>query len=445
MSMPCEMQRIMRANRRSALHQRGVLAALDLGTSKVSCAVLQFQPLERNHIVKGHGYPIAKPIFKIIGTATTRSVGVRLGEVSAIPQTGNSVRHALLAAQKLAKTPINHVAICFSGGDLRSFDLMGGVTLRGPPIAETDVAEALANCRFPETAEECEILHAHPVNFVIDNRSGISDPRGQFGRRLAVDLHLLGADRGPIENMVNCINQCGVEIAGMASSAYTSGLSTLVEDEQELGAACIDMGGGITGISVFFKKHMIHAQSIRVGGDHITSDISNAFSISTKNAERMKIKFGAVTGTYRDDREFCPFDADAGFDDGERKGVTRTELIGVIRPRIEEILEEVKAVLDSVDFSILPGGRVVFTGGSSALPGLDDVARKVFGPQVRFGQPMRLSGLPQQMAGPQFSSLIGLCLNSAEPQDEWWDFPEVSGRRRKLAFGRMVDWVKENW
>jgi hypothetical protein len=53
----------------------------------------------------------------------------------------------------------------------------------------------------------------------------------------------------------------------------------LVEDEQELGAACIDMGGGSTGLSIFIKKHMIYADSVRLGGDHVTSDISKGLQV----------------------------------------------------------------------------------------------------------------------------------------------------------------------
>ena len=445
MSLPCEMQRIMRSHRKCAVQQRKVLAAVDLGTSKIACAVLQFGQEDRTKQTGSIGHPISKPAFKVVGTATTQSLGMNLGEMAALPQACNAVRHALASAQKMAKVPINHVTACFSGGDLHSSHLSGEAILSGKPIAEQDVAEALFNCLGHAQLDGQEVLHAHPVNFSLDSRSGISDPRGQFGQSLSVDMHLVSAERVPVENVVNCINGCGVDVAGMASSAYASGLSALVEDEQELGSACIDLGGGVTGLSIFFKKHMIHAQSIRVGGDHITSDIGSAFDISMKKAERMKIKFGAATATYRDDREYCPFDAESGYDDGRRRSVTRTELIGVIRPRIEEILEEANSVLEALDFSLLPGRRIVFTGGTSLLPGLDDVARKIFGPRVRIGQPMRLPGLPQQMAGPQFASLIGLCLNSAEPQDEWWDFPQVSEGMRKRAIGRMFDWVRANW
>ena len=123
------------------------------------------------------------------------------------------------------------------------------------------------------------MLHAQPVNFALDHRSGLIDPRGQLGQSLAVDMHMLTVDSDAIQNLVRCMKRCDLELAGIASSAYVSGISALVEDEQELGAACIDMGGGSTSVSIFLKKHMIYADSVPMGGDHVTGDISMGLGI----------------------------------------------------------------------------------------------------------------------------------------------------------------------
>ena len=185
-----------------------------------------------------------------------------------------------------------------------------------------------------------------------------------------------------------------LELAGIASSAYVSGVSSLVEDEQELGAACVDMGGGSTGISIFMKKHMIYADSVRMGGDHVTSDISKGLQVPLVVAERIKTKHGGVHATGMDDREMIETGGDSGDWEKDRRQISRTELIGIMRPRVEEILEEVRARLDAAGFDSLPSQQIVLTGGASQIPGLDMLANRILGQRVRMGRPLRVQGLP---------------------------------------------------
>jgi hypothetical protein len=167
------------------------------------------------------------------------------------------------------------------------------------------------------------------------------------GSRLSVDMHLLTIEAGAIETLLHCVKRCDLELAGMASAPYVSGISSLVEDEQELGAACIDMGGGSTSLSIFMKRHMIFADTVRMGGDHVTADISHGLQIPMPHAERIKARFGGVMATGLDDREIIELQSETGDWHHDRRTVSRSELIGVMRPRIEEILEETRARLDA--------------------------------------------------------------------------------------------------
>jgi cell division protein FtsA len=218
-----------------------------------------------------------------------------------------------------------------------------------------------------------------------------------------------------------------------------------VEDEQELGAACIDMGGGSTSVSIFMKKHMIFADSVRMGGDHITSDISKGLSVPMAVAERMKTKHGGVLATSMDDREMIDMGGDSGDYEHDMRQISRTELIGIMRPRVEEILEETRACLDAAGFDSLPSRQIVLTGGSSQIPGLDDLAARILGQRVRMGRPLRVQGLPQAATGPAFSSAVGLCLFAANPQDEWWDFEALQPAYPVRSLRRAVRWFKDNW
>ncbi len=437
-------QRAMRNMRKAAI-QRGVVAVLDVGTSKIACLVLRFDGTERLHEGDGVGALAGQAGFRVIGAATTRSRGVRFGEISAMQETERAIRTALKAAQKMAQIRVDHVIACFSGALPRSYGLAGQVELEAPTVSEQDVSRVLSACDVPEYGEGREVLHAHPVNFALDHRSGLSDPRGQMGHTLATDMHMVTVDAVAVQNLAHCVKRCDLELAGLASSAYVSGVSALVEDEQELGAACIDFGGGSTGVSIFLKKHMIYTDSVRMGGDHVTGDISMGLQVAKPVAERIKTFYGGVVATGMDDREMIEIGGETGDWEHDRRNVSRAEVIGIMRPRVEEIFEEVKTRLDSAGFNRLPSQQIVLTGGASQIPGLDGLASRILGQQVRLGRPLRVHGLPQAATGPGFASAVGMCLFAANPQDEWWDFEIPVDRYPARSLRRAVKWFKDNW
>ena len=437
-------QRAMR-NMRQAAMQRGVVAILDVGSSKIACLVLRFDGPEQFGDSDGVGSMAGQSSFRVIGAATTRSRGVRFGEVDAMAETERAIRTAVQAAQKMANVRVDHVIACLSGGRPRSYGLDGQVDVMGQTVTEGDIGRVLADCEVPDIGKGREVLHAQPINFALDHRSGLADPRGQIGSVLTTDMHLMTIEDSVIENLLYCIKRCDLELAGIASSAYAAGISSLVEDEQELGAACIDMGGGSTGISIFMRKHMIYSDCVRMGGDHVTSDISMGLQVAPAMAERIKTFYGGVLATGMDDREMIEVGADTGDWERDRRTVSRAELIGIMRPRVEEILEEVRVRLDAAGFEHLPSQQIVLTGGGSQIPGLDGLATKILGQQVRLGRPLRVQGLPQAATGSAFSAAVGLSLFAAHPQDEWWDFDIPAEKYPARSFKRAVRWFRENW
>ncbi|MBV0912865.1 cell division protein FtsA [Anianabacter salinae] len=437
-------QRTMR-NMRKAAMQRGLVAILDVGTSKIACLILRFDGPEVFRESDGIRSLAGQSSFRVIGAATTRSRGVRYGEISAMQETERAIRTAVQAAQKMANVRVDHVIACFAGGNPRSYGLAGEIDLQDGIVQDQDVGRVLSACEMPDYGDEREVLHAQPVNFALDHRSGLDDPRGQVGGRLACDMHMLTVDTTAIQHLLYCIKRCDLELAGIASSAYVAGIASLVEDEQELGAACIDMGGGATGLSIFIKKHMIYADSVRMGGDHVTSDISKGLQVPLATAERIKTFYGGVVATGMDDREIIEVGGETGDWERDRRTVTRSELIGIMRPRVEEILEEVRARLDAAGFEHLPSQQIVLTGGASLIPGLDGLAPKILGQRVRIGRPMRVQGLPQAATGAAFAGAVGLTLFAAHPQDEWWDFEVPSDRYPARSLKRAIRWFRDNW
>jgi cell division protein FtsA len=444
--------RAMRERLRAAL-RRGLVAALDVGTAKTVCMVLRVDAQRLARAQSEGAAHDAIGALRIVGVGVHRTLGVRLGEIVDMEEACRSVRAALEKAEKMAGERVDQVVAALSGARPRSESAHAEALLEKPEAGARDIARALAACRVA-LPEGRELLHAQPVNYALDGVDGLSDPRGMSGARLGVDMHVLSVASGPLRNLALCVKRCDLELAGVVAAPYAAGLSALVEDEQKLGAACVDMGAGSTGLSIFLRGRLIHADAVRLGGDHVTLDIANGLAIPTAAAERVKTVHGGAVATGLDDRELIEAPRlDGHEEDGatgeprhaDRRRISRAALIGVIRPRLEETLETARDRLRAAGFEHLPGRRIVLTGGGSQLPGLEEAAQRILGRRTRVGRPLRMPGLPLNAAGPEFAAAVGLTVYAARPHDELWDFerplaPSASGRMT-----RAVRWFRENW
>lgn len=437
-------QRHMRERMRAAV-KRGLIAVLDVGSSKVACFILRIDAAALSEARK-NGSPLGGyGALRVVGAGVTRSRGVRQGEIVDMEEAGRAIRTSLELAEKMAGERVDQVIGAFSGARPESFAASGDVEVGGPEVTEQDVARALAECETPPHESGREVLHALPVNYALDGATGLADPRGMIGERLGIDLHLVTIAAQPLRNLAQCVKRNDLELAGVVAAPYASALSSLVEDEQELGAACVDMGGGSTSISIFLRKQMIYADVARLGGDHVTLDIARGLNMSTAAAERLKTLHGGAFATEVDDREFIEAPQVGEEISMERRRIPRSALIGVIRPRIEEIFEDVRDRLERAGFAHLPGRQVVLTGGGCQMPNVVETAQRILGRRVRAGRPLRVSGLPQSACGPAFSAAVGLAVYVVTPPDELWDFEAPDHLSPRTNLQRAVRWFREHW
>ncbi|MEL6583044.1 MAG: cell division protein FtsA [Pseudomonadota bacterium] len=438
-------QRAMRERRETAL-KRGCVAVVDIGTTKITCLVLDIDVAKlRAPKADGVGRLDGHAAMRVIGASTTRSRGVSLGEITSMDEVERGLRTVIQAAQKMADTRVDHVIASFSGGRPRSYGLLGATDVAHGEVSEADIGRALAACDVPDYGAGREVLHAMPVNFTLDSRTGLSDPRGLTGAHLTVDTHMMTVSHAPVHNLLQSIRRCDLELSGLVHSAYAAGLSAMTEEELELGGACVDLGGGTTGLSIFLKRHLIYADSVRLGGDTVTNDICKGLDVPQAVAERIKTLHGGLVPTSMDDHDQIELPVPDHARHASRSQISRSELIGVMRPRVEEILEAVRDRLDAASFGDMQGRRIVLTGGGSQTPGLEDVAQRVLGRKVRIGRPVYIPGLPQAKTQAAFSAAVGLALHIAKPQDEYWDFEMPDDRAGGQRFRRALRWFKDSW
>ena len=427
-------------SRRDAAIERGVLAVLDIGSSKISCALLKFD----QWLLQGEDTETTdvQNRLQILGAATVESKGVRCGEVFDRRYVQESIMRVLTMAQRQAGIRVDHALVCTSGGTIDCSRPVGTIFMNGNRISSDDLARVVTNTRLPMLAEGRSYICVKPATFAIDHRSEIADPRDMNGNTLSVELLAASASTESVNAIINAVEKCNLDLCGVVPSAHASAMSALVEDEQRRGSACVDIGAGVISIAVYYKMNAIYSKTVKLGGRFVTTDICSALSTSEETAEVMKTVHGGLYFEPKDDEKRVGYWSL----DGQKRSVSRSQLTFFIKPRIEEILEAISATLAESDFGDLPRQSIVLTGGCSQMQDFDVLSREILGPKVRFGMPVRLRGLPQSLSGPQHSAVVGSCLHAMLPQAEQSDFQATArDASPRQSLGRTLQWMVSNW
>jgi cell division protein FtsA len=409
----------------------GLIAVLDVGSTKVCCLIAK---------------PDAEKGLKVVGVGHQVCRGVKAGAIVDMDETETSVRATVEAAEQMAGENIRGVTVNLSCGQPGSRLIAYEVSIAGHEVGASDLRRVLDPAAVADNLPPGrETVHTIPVGYSIDGARGVHDPRGLRGEILGVNLHAISAASGPLRNLESAISRCHLEVDDKVVTPYASALATLVEDEKKLGVTCIDMGGGTTSIAVFFDGELVHTDSIPLGGVHVTKDISLGLTTPLNHAERMKTLYGSAMPSPSDDREIIKVPLVGEEDAGETSQVPRSMLTGIIRPRLEETFEMVRARLEAAGFDNAAGRRVVITGGASQLPGARELAAAILDKQVRTGRPRTFEGIPESVSGPAFAATTGLLTYAINNRTE----QRIGAYRPKEeangGFGRFGQWFRENF
>lgn len=380
-----------------------LVAVLDIGSVKICCVIARLVPRPEGKSLRGRTHKA-----EVIGFGYGPSSGVKSGVVSDIGKAEEAVRAVVGMAERMAGLTVESVIVNVSAGRLASETFSAAVALDGEEVEKTDIVKVLKAVNSRSVRPERSIVHALPIGFSLDGQKGVRDPKGMVGEKLGVDVAVISAETLAMRNLELVLNRCHLQIEALVATPYASGLAALVDDEAELGVACIDFGGATTTVSVFRDGHVVYADAIAIGGHHLTMDLARQLSISIADAERLKTFYGSVLPGQADERELIPIQPVGASADEAPGQVARSVLVRVMRPRIEEVLTAIRDRMQAMGMMDVCGRRFVLTGGASEVSGLPEVARRVLARNVRNGRPMGVAGLPEIARGPAFSTVAGM-------------------------------------
>jgi len=387
-----------------------MLSVLDIGTSKVVCLIAKLLPAEPSDMLRGRTHRC-----KIMGIGHQRAQGIKSGVVIDMEDAEKAIRLAVDAAERMAGVEVESVIVNMTGGRISSQHHRASLNIGGKAVQPHDVQRCLDLASGNDGRNGRAILHSMPTGFKLDNMSGIRDPKGMIGDELIADLHNVTVEAAAARNLMLAIERCHIGVEAIVATPYASALAVLSDDEADLGAAIINLGGGTTSISVFNEGRLVHIDSIAVGGNHVTMDIARGLTTRVADAERLKIVYGSCVPSPSDIRESISV-VTAGDDGEQTTTLPKTQLVRIIRPRVEEIMELVRDRLIAAGFAAQASRRLILTGGGSQLNGITEVARMTLSSSVRIGRALGIQGLPESAKSPAYSAAAGLLI-----------YPQVAG------------------
>ncbi|GGF61843.1 cell division protein FtsA [Terasakiella brassicae] len=411
--------------------RNGLIAALDIGTTKVSCFVARAHKDQE---------------LEIVGLSHQIANGLRRGVIVDMEAAERSIRSAVHVAEEMADDTIDRVIVSLSGGQPKAQIKDVETNVPTAQIGNLDIQRLFTQARVQgQLPQDHVLLHTMPTDFTVNGEAGIRDPRGMVGERLSARMNLISANSSTVRNLKTCLERCHLDVEEEVISAYASGLGCLVTDEMNLGVCVVDMGGGTTDIAVFIEGNLIHVDSIPVGGIQVTNDISRGLNTPVAHAERMKTKFGSCLPAPSDDHEILRVPVLGEEDEAEGTTESRSTLVSIIQPRLEETFELVRERLENSGLDKVIGRQVVLTGGAAQLRGVPELASRILSKRIRIARPQRLKGLADATSGPEFSTCIGLLKHAHEKQGAWPLSSPQAGPAPNHLFGKLGVWFKQNF
>jgi cell division protein FtsA len=369
-----------------------IIAGLEIGTSKICVVVGEQGP---------------DGALNIIGLGQARSRGVRKSEISDPAQVEEDLRAAMFEAEQMADVEIRSVYLGVSGGHIRGFNNRGvhPVVSADREISPDDVEDVVKNAKAINLPAENTVIHAVRQHFYVDGQDGVTNPVGMLGARLEVDMHVIHGNANRLQNAIRLVRATSLEVDDVVFTGIASSLALLTNEQKELGALVIDLGGGTTEYVVYSNGVIRHSGVLAVGGDHVSNDLAYGLKVPLSRAEKMKIEYGSAGITEAAKGETISLTNELGL---ELRRINHEHLQQIMALRLEEIFELIAQDLERVGLVDYLRAGVLLCGGGSRVPGIVKLAENVFQMNVAAGHACAISGLTAALDQPEFAAAIGL-------------------------------------
>jgi cell division protein FtsA len=386
------------------------IVGLDIGTTKI-CVVVGRASEEK---------------ISIVGIGSHPSTGLRKGVVVNMDSTVNSIKKAVEEAELMAGIKIDSCLAGIGGAHIKSFNSNGVVAIKDKEVRPDDIERAIDAAKAVAIPADRELIHVIPQEFIVDDQDGIKDPVGITGVRLEVKVHIVTGNISSAQNIIKCCRLAGLSVDDVILGQLASSEATLTEEEKEIGAALVDIGGGTSDIAIFSNGSIKYTSVLPFGGNNITNDIAIGLRTPIDDAEKIKKKYGCAFSNMVGANETIEVPSVGG---RKSRTLQRKTLADIIEPRVEEVAELIYEEIKKSGQEKLLASGVIITGGCANLEGMPELAEGIFNLPARRGSPIGVGGLVDVVNNPSYATGVGLLL---------YGYKHSKGIRRGFRAGRSM-------
>ncbi len=344
------------------------LVAVELCTSKVAIAVAE-RASYGIRVLYHHAVPVIK--------------GMNRGDVINNKIITDALDRCKREIEIESGLNIKDVILCVTSSSIKTKDWKKSVIRQnsGAPISYEEISYLTSEATRSEAGNEV-VFEAIPQSFNVDDAINVSpdEVEGMTGKVIEAKYKLIIGKNSSLKNKHDVVESCGMRVIGTIMSPVASSYAALNEDEIENGVALIDIGAGTTDVVIVKDRIVREVAVIPFGGNTITADIRNETTITTDNAEIIKIKYGCCMDEGSTENKKLVIQGTGG---SENRDVPLDLLEQVIEARVSEIMEAAYYVIEQAGYiSKIPAGLVI-TGGTAYLERIRDLAKAITGFRVR--------------------------------------------------------------
>ncbi len=368
-----------------------IKAGLDIGNSKISCVVADYKNADNINILSLESIP-----------TTNIKKNIILNYQNLLEQLSTLITKS----QKQSQTKINSINLNFSLLNSKSHYYDSEIKIDNQKLSELHLKKIINQSEYFSTNSNEFELFNNIISYTIDNNQYFSVPLGNYSDSIKINFYKILLQNKYIENFSNIFKNLRINIENIIPSPLSSSLSSLTNDEKELGTISIDLGHSTSSISIFENNKFVFGDTISVGSNNVTLDIARGVSTNIASAERLKTLYGSLLTSPSDDHEIIEIPVISG-DKNSFKQITRSNLNSIIKPRIEETLEMLWQKIKDSNFIYKKLNNVVITGGGSQLDNIEKYVETIFASSARVANPLNKFNLSKEFNRPNFCDVIG--------------------------------------
>lgn len=331
--------------------------------------------------------------LNLLAASSIKSKGIKKGLITDVNEASESLKKAIGEVQDMLGITIKKVLVNIPSYFAEFSKVEGEIKINSQDsvINGYHVSEVLENA-LKNSSFSKEIVSITPIDFCVDNQTGIKDPKGLMGDVLRVRAVVSLVPKKNIYSVVSLIDNIGLEVVDISLNGIGDINAFKSKETDSMLGAIVNIGYETTNVSIYNKGIIIKNSIIGMGGKNIDNDLAYMYKVDLSVANKIKEKFALAHKQYASKVEFY------NVDDSIR--INQFEVSDIVMSRIEEILS-----LSKKEINLLANRRmdfVIVTGGVSNMEGFKYVAEDVFGEDVRIGN-VNIVGIRNN----KYSSAVG--------------------------------------